>query len=118
MFFENVNCLKMLQFQIVLNDFYDESSLTNITIPNSITEIGRSAFEECSSLTKITNSVIKIGRFAFKKCISLTNIILNSVIEIDCSAFLECSSITNVIEINERNVLFGETIQNSLIENW
>ena len=36
------------------------SSLVNITIPNSVTKISKSAFEGCSSLTNITipNSVI------------------------------------------------------------
>ncbi len=30
------------------------SSLTSITIPNSVTSIGDSAFEDCSGLTSIT----------------------------------------------------------------
>ena len=44
---------------------------TNYTIPNSVTTIGRGAFEYCRSLTNINipNSVTTIGDSAFKKCI-------------------------------------------------
>jgi hypothetical protein len=47
--------------------FYNCSSLTSITIPNSVTSIGSSAFYNCSSLTSITipNSVTIIGSSAF-----------------------------------------------------
>ena len=40
-------------------------------IPNSVTSIGSSAFEDCSGLTSITipNSVTSIGEWAFRDCI-------------------------------------------------
>ena len=46
------------------------TSLTNITIPNSVTSIGGGAFYQCSSLTNITipNSDTSIGGGAFWKC--------------------------------------------------
>jgi len=51
------------------------SSLTNVTIPNSVTTIGASAFEFCGALTNVTipASVTKIGVGALA-CPSLTNI--------------------------------------------
>jgi hypothetical protein len=51
------------------------SSLTNVTIPNSVTTIGASAFEFCGALTNVTipASVTKIGVGALA-CPNLTNI--------------------------------------------
>ena len=47
------------------------SSLTSVTIPNSITKIEGNTFQDCSSLTSITipNSVTSIGGYAFYGCI-------------------------------------------------
>ena len=52
------------------------SSLTSITIPNSVTSIGINAFRVCSSFTTITipNSVTSIGNRAFDGCSSLNTI--------------------------------------------
>ncbi|MBO7119236.1 MAG: leucine-rich repeat domain-containing protein [Bacteroidaceae bacterium] len=51
--------------------FSDCSSLTSITIPNSVGYIGTAAFMFCSSLTSITipESVTSIGNYAFADCI-------------------------------------------------
>ncbi|MBP3308320.1 MAG: leucine-rich repeat protein, partial [Clostridia bacterium] len=53
--------------------FEDCTSLTSVTIPNSVTSIGSSAFSYCTLLTSITipNSVISIGSSAFEGCSSL-----------------------------------------------
>ena len=47
------------------------SSLTNINIPNSVTNIGNEAFWGCKSLININipNSVTNIGKMAFHNCI-------------------------------------------------
>lgn len=47
------------------------SSLTNINIPNSVTNIGYEAFFDCRSLTNINipNGVTNIGKMAFSSCI-------------------------------------------------
>ena len=79
--------------------FQNCSSLTSITIPNSVTSIGNYAFSGCSSLTSVTipNSVTSIGNYAFSGCSSLTSVTIpNSVTTIGSSAFYECSGLTSV----------------------
>jgi len=52
----------------------------NTKIPNSVTDIGNSAFSGCSSLSsiEIPNGVTDIGWYAFSGCSSLTKITNNS----------------------------------------
>ena len=59
---------------------FSRDSITSITIPNSVTEIGGAAFSGCRSLTSITipNSVVSIGKYAFGNCSSLTEINVES----------------------------------------
>ena len=59
-------------------------------IPNSVTSIGYSAFENCTSLTSVTipDSVTSIDYSAFENCTSLTSVTIpNSVTSIGSSAF-------------------------------
>ena len=81
------------------------TSLTSITIPDSVTSIGESAFSGCSSLASITipDSVMSIGNDAFHECSSLTSITIpNSVTSIGDYAFLGCSRLT-AIDVNTDN---------------
>ncbi len=79
-------------------DYYCRS-LTSVTIPNSVTSIGKYAFGDCSGLTSVTigNSVTSIGEWAFGGCSSLTSVTIpNSVTSIGDWAFGVCSSLTSV----------------------
>jgi len=79
--------------------FANYTSMTSITIPNSVTSIGRDAFSGCTGLTSITipNSVTSIGMDAFSGCTGLTSITIpNSVTSISYYAFSGCTSLTSV----------------------
>ncbi len=79
--------------------FFDFASLHEIKLPNSVTEIGSYAFNNCTSLetVEIPNSVIVIGDYAFQGCTSLTTIeIPNSVTEIEIYAFKGCTSLKEI----------------------
>ena len=79
--------------------FYNCTSLTSITIPNSVTRIGQEAFYKCSSLTSITipNSVTSIGYEAFYGCTYLTSITIGSgVTSIGSGTFYDCRSLTSI----------------------
>ena len=79
--------------------FYICTSLTSITIPDSVTSVEAAAFYRCTSLTSITipDGVTSIGGYAFEGCISLTSITIpDSVTSIGARAFYNCSSLTSI----------------------
>ena len=79
--------------------FRYNTSITSITIPDSVTSIGDSAFYSCTSLTSITipNSVTSIGRDAFYSCDSLSSVTIpDSVTSIEYGSFYSCTSLTSI----------------------
>ena len=83
----------------IADNAFQGSSITTVTIPDTIRNIGRHAFFECSSLTSVTipDSVKTMGAFAFAGCTSLKTVqIPGSLAEIPMSAFARCSSLADV----------------------
>ena len=89
--------------------------ITELVIPNSITDIPRYAFAGCSKLTSLTipNSVTSIGEYAFANCPietatipgiaasfiknnNLKTVVLTSGENIADSAFENCSRLTSI----------------------
>ena len=83
---------------ILYGSFYNCSRIRSIVL-GDIQSIGSYAFHNCSSLSNLTipNSMISIGSYAFDNCSSLINIAIPSSVEdIDNSAFNNCSSLSGV----------------------
>ena len=79
--------------------YTEEPGITNISIPNDVTSIGKSAFFGCKSLKSITipDSVTSIGHEAFSWCSSLKSITIpDSVTNIGWYAFYHCTSLTSI----------------------
>ena len=81
------------------NAFEGCTALTSVALPNSVTSIGENAFENCTALTSITipDSVTSISGRAFDGCTALTSITIpNSVTSIGEWAFAWCTALTSV----------------------
>lgn len=73
-------------------------SVEEIVIPNSVTTIGRSAFEECTNITNIVvpNSVTSIEDEAFIRCANLRNIKLSENLKHMGYAIIGGTAITEI----------------------
>ena len=85
--FVTLNGSRYVVIGIAQGAFIDCSSLTSVTIPNSVTSIGEYAFSRCSRLTSVTipNSVTSIGSGPFEACINLNEIRVEAGNEYYCA---------------------------------
>ena len=75
----------------------------NITIPSTlegkkVTSLAREAFKSATSMTGVTiaNTIKEIGMWAFSGCSSLSNINLGNVEKISEQSFKNCTSVTSI----------------------
>lgn len=78
------------------------NTLTEVTLPNTVDEIGYQAFFNCSNLTKviIPEGVRKIGQAAFYGCSQLTSITIPSTITNMDTAFSGNTALSHVTLTN------------------
>lgn len=78
---------------------FSGTGITEISIPQGISEIPSSVFSSCKQLTKVTlpNSITSIGSYVFSSCSNLVEINLSEgITSIESSAFYGCSKITEI----------------------
>ena len=117
---QNVTGISYKVIAIVDNAF-EQCSVISVTIPETVTSIGRSAFSDCTQLKSVTilGSVTSIGRSAFSGCTQLESVTISegvttignnafsdtgltsvtipgSVTSIGSSAFSHCLRLTSV----------------------
>lgn len=97
--FENFN-VSQSGDKVTVTSLKNAKEVTNLIIPDGVTDIDSDAFGNCTGLTsvKIPNGVTSIGNAAFLNCAGLTSITIpDSVTRIGDIAFSGCSILTNVI---------------------
>ena len=114
-------CTRKWLIETEYNLYIDEQKITDITIPNEVTDIGKAfaycksviniaissgvteikgkAFEKCENLESVTilNGVTKIGEYAFQGCKNLESVTIpNSIIKIGEYPFSECPKLARI----------------------
>lgn len=79
---------------------YEElNSITEMTLPDNITEVRERSFWNCDKLTKFDfgKGVVKVGKEAFYSCSKLESVVFHdAATELDSMIFWECKNLTSV----------------------
>jgi hypothetical protein len=101
---------------IASSAFFNDSSLTGITLNDDLSTIEGSAFAYCSKLTSITipESVTKLGAYCFDNCTSLSSVTIPSGIkEIYYATFNNCTSLESIALPSSLEVIDTEAFKGS-----
>ena len=97
---------------------FEGKSITEISFPKTVTNIGESAFYNCTKLEKITfeageGQELVLGNEAFRSCSALTELVLSERIKtISKGAFYGCSSIETITIPDSVTVIGDEAFRN------
>lgn len=97
------NCVSSITFEegskcerIGARAFANQSHLTTLNMPDSVTSIDDSAFYDCSGLKSATmNGVTRIGGHAFCEC-ALESVSIKNITDIGWGVFSHCESLKTV----------------------
>lgn len=76
------------------------TTLTEINIPASVTELPRGAFEDCTALVRVEGGegLVTIGEEAFRGCTALTGFAFSETVKvIETNAFYNCDALTEIV---------------------
>ena len=93
------NAIAGLPVSIIGASAFSAATITNVVIPDSVTNIESGAFENCSQLlsVNIPDSVTSLGDYAFEGCASLSSVALSTNIPaIGWQAFANCRRLTGI----------------------
>lgn len=100
------DCPKLKELEIAPNVtfgtdvFRDCVGLESITIPDTVTEVGRSLFSGCTSLTTVSigSGIKTIKNGMFENCSALTTFVLKEgITAIEPNAFKDCTSLRELV---------------------
>lgn len=89
----------------------------SIEIPNSVTKIGDSAFQQSFGLTSITipNSVTYLGSSAFANCLNLNSVsISSSLTQLNEFTFSMCYALREIVDYNPEPQSLERSVFNSV----
>ena len=95
-----VKFIEGANFPTIANNSFRNTQITSIVVPNYVTGINESAFQDCERLVSVTlpADLTTLGKSAFYSCASLKNIQLPSGIKVlDQNVFNSCPSLTSII---------------------
>lgn len=101
--FKNCTSLREVKFgnnlQTIHQCSFQNSAIENATLPNSLTVVSNSVFENCKNLiyVEFPSTLTSIQAEAFQGCSSISSVSINSgLLSIGDYAFLGCTSLENV----------------------